>query len=190
MKRLLTFAGLSIMYLACAETVMHSSYIVGYGDQELSKGWNEIELNFDAVGAFPVFTTLDKVIEFCPPDSILGDEIVFDLDGYHQKYRIDNYDAVKKQFSLTKVRKNDHIPEQISFDWIPAPKIFWIKHVTTNKVHLIQSGLIDNNFRKIVDSQTTATSNLAQPLLKIVPVNPDATEIHYTLLGGKIIQQK
>lgn len=190
MKRLLTFAGLLIMYLACAETVMPSSNIVGYENQELGNGWNEIELNFDAVSEFPVFTTLDKVIVFSAPNSMLGDEIVFDLDGYHQKYRIDNYDADKNQFSLTKVRKNDHIPEQISFDCIPAPKIFWINHVTTNRVSLTQSGLIDNNFRKVVDSQTTATSNLAQPLIKIVPANPDATEIKYTLLGGKIIQQK
>ena len=192
MKQFLTFATfiLAVVLLACAETISHSSSIVGYIGKDLNRGWNEIELNFDETGMFSVFTTLDKVVKFTTGESMLGDEIVFNLDGYHQKYRVDGYDASTGKFTLTKIRKKDNIPEQISFDWIPAPKVFWINHVTTNSVYLTQCGQIDNGLRKLVDSQATTTSDMTQPLLKVVPVNPDSKELRYTLQGGKIDQRR
>ena len=192
MRPFLTFAAFVLVVVlgACAETISHSSSIVGYMGKDLNLGWNEIELNFDETGMFSVFTTLDKVVKFTPGESMLGDEIVFNLDGYHQKYRIDGYDAVTGKFTLTKTHQKDNIPERISFDWIPVPKVFWINHVTTNSVYLTQSGQIDNGLRKLVDSQATTTSDMTQPSLKIVPVNPDSKELRYTLQGGKIIQQR
>lgn len=192
MRQFLTLAAfvLTIVFGACAETISHSSSIVGYMSKDLNLGWNEIELNFDEPGMFSVFTTLDKVVKFTPGESMLGDEIVFNLDGYHQKYRIDGYDSATGKFTLMKIRKKDNIPEQISFDWIPVPKVFWINHVTTNSVYLTQSGQIDNDLRKLVDSQATTTSDMTQPLLKVVPVNPDSKELRYTLQGGKIVQQR
>ena len=192
MRQFLTLAAfvLTIVFGACAETISHSSSIVGYIGKDLNLGWNEIELNFDETGMFSVFTTLDKIVKFTPGESLLGDEIVFNLDGYHQKYRVNGYDAVTGKFSLAKIRKKDNIPEQISLDWIPAPKVFWINHVTTNSVYLTQCGQIDHGLRKLVDSQAYTTSDIAQPLLKIIPVNPDSKELRYTLQGGKIIQQR
>ena len=191
MRPFLTFAAfvLAVVFGACAETISHSSSIVGYMGKDLNLGWNEIELNFDEVGLFSVFTTLDKVVRFIPGDSIIGDEIVFDLDGYHQKYRIVGYDAKTDKFTLTKIRPKDNIPEQISFDWIPVPKVFWIYHVTTNSVNLTQSGQIDNGLRKIVDTQAAASSDSTQPFIKIVPVSPNTKALRYTLQGGKIVQQ-
>lgn len=188
MRPFLTFAAfvLAVVFRACAETISHSSSIVGYMGKDLNLGWNEIELNFDETGMFSVFTTLDKVVKFTPGESMLGDEIVFNLDGYHQKYRIDGYDAATGKFTLTKIRKKDNIPEQISLDWIPVPKVFWINHVTTNSVYLTQCGQIDNGLRKLVDSQTNTTCDMTQPLLKVVPVNPDSAMLRYTLQGGKI----
>jgi len=174
------------MYLAFAVTISCPSNVVGYEGKNLNRGWNEIKLNFDETGLFSVFTTLDKIVKFTPGESLLGDEIVFNLDGYHQKYRVNGYDAVTGKFSLTKIRKKDNIPEQISLDWIPAPKVFWINHVTTNSVYLTQCGQIDHGLRKLVDSQANTTSDIAQPLLKIIPVNPDSKELRYTLQGGKI----
>lgn len=185
-----TAFGLAVAYLACADAISHSSNIVGYIGQDLNRGWNEIELDFDAVGTFPVFTTLDKVVKFTPGGSMIGDEIVFNLDGYHQKYRVTGHDATTEKFTLTKIRPKDNIPEQISFDWIPVPKVFWINHVTTNSVYLTQCGQIDNGLKKLVDSQTSTASDSGQPFLRIVPVNPDTKELHYTLQGGKIIQQQ
>lgn len=180
---------LPMAYLASAIIISHPSNIVGFIGQDLKQGWNEIELNFDEVGLFSVFTTLDKVVRFIPGDSIIGDEIVFDLDGYHQKYRIVGYDAKTDKFTLTKIRPKDNIPEQISFDWIPVPKVFWIYHVTTNSVNLTQSGQIDNGLRKIVDTQAAASSDSTQPFIKIVPVSPNTKALRYTLQGGKIVQQ-
>lgn len=191
MKAILTATGLIVVAsCAIAETIPYSSYIVGYEDKNLNRGWNKIELNFDAVGVCTAFTTLDKVIKFSPVESMLGDEIVFDLDGYHQKYRIDSYDDRTEKFTLKKIRQKDNIPEQISLDWIPLPKVFWINHLTTNSVCLTQSGQIDGDMRRTVDSQTAITSDSAQPFLRIIPVNPDSKEYRYTLQGGKISVDK
>jgi len=169
MRSFLTFAAFVpvITYLACAEIISHRSNIVGYVGKDLNMGWNEIEINFDEVGMFSVFTTLDKVVRFSPGVSMIGDEIVFNLDGYHQKYRIAGYDATTEKFTLTKIRQKDNIPERISFDWIPVPKVFWINHVTTNIVSLTQSGQIDNSLRKLVDSQAATTSDSPQPFLNL-----------------------
>lgn len=179
---------ITFSYLACAITISCPSNVVGYEGKNLNLGWNEIELNFDATGPFPVFTTLDKLVEFYPGESMIGDEMVFDLDGYHQKYRIVGYDTGTKKFTLTKIRKKDNIPEQISFDWIPAPKVFWINHVSTNTVTVIQSGEVDNRFRRLVYSDSCASTGQASTLLRILPVNPNSKELHLTLQGGRIEQ--
>ena len=190
MKLLITSTAsfLALAYLACAGTIMCPSSVVGYMGEDLNKGWNAIELNFDATGKFPVFTTLDKVVEFSRGEAMIGDEIVFDLDGYHQKYRITGYDTAAKKFTLTKIRKKDHIPEQISLDWIPAPKVFWINHVTTNVVHVSQSGEVDNEFKKLVYANSSATNGQSTTSLRILPVNANSKELHLRLQGGRIEQ--
>ena len=68
MRPFLTFAAFVLVVVlgACAETISHSSSIVGYMGKDLNLGWNEIELNFDETGMFSVFTTLDKVVKFTP----------------------------------------------------------------------------------------------------------------------------
>ena len=192
MKQLVTLTGgiVAFAYLASAVTISCPSNVVGYEGKNLNHGWNEIELNFDATGLFSVFTTLDKVVEFVPGESMIGDEIVFDLDSYHQKYRIAGYDADTKKFTLTKIREKDNIPEQISLDWIPAPKVFWINHVTTNSVTVTQSGEVANEFGKLVYSNSSATNGQATTSLRILPANPNSKELHLKLQGGRIEQGK
>lgn len=172
-----------------AEIICHSSNIVGYSGQDIKHGWNEVSVNFDQIGFFPVFTTLDKIISFEPSNGIIGDELVFDLDGYHQRYRIDSYDKNTNRYSLTRIRKKDSIPEHISFDWIPAPKVFWINHTTTNTVRAAQSGGLANGYKTILDMPHSSEKSKMVPMLKIVPIEATSPELKITLQGGKIKSQ-
>lgn len=177
---------LSLLHATNAIVIEHQSNIIGCSAQAISNGWNEITVNFDQIGLSPIFTTLDKIIQFDPANDVVGDEIVFDLDGYHQKYRISNLDHKTNQYTLKLVREKDNLPKEISFDWIPAPKVFWIYHASTNNVLVRQSGVIDNNYKKAAYSHSSNPIAIQQPLLKVIPVNADSKELHYTLQGGKI----
>ena len=136
-----------------------------------------------------MFTTLDKIISFEPSNGIIGDELVFDLDGYHQRYRIDSYDKNTNRYSLSRIRKKDSIPEHISFDWIPAPKVFWINHTTTNTVRAAQSGGLANGYKTILDMPHSSEKSKMVPMLKIVPIEATSPELKITLQGGKIKSQ-
>lgn len=192
MKICLTLASALFIavFAAYAETAPHSSFVVGYKQLELKIGWNEIKVNFDVAGPFPVFTTLDKVIKFFPAEAIVGDEIVYDLDGYHQKYSITSYDKASDKYTLVKTQTKGDYPDKISFDWIPIPKIFWVNHKTTNIVHLSQAGLVDNDYRMSIDSEYSSTSKKNPALIEVIPVDPkDSLNLYYTLKGGKIMQK-
>lgn len=180
----------ALLVCARAETIRYTSSIVGYCGIYLKQGWNEITVNFDQTGLSRVFTTLDKIVKFDPPAGIIGDEIVFNLDGYHQKYKVSSYDAKSDQYRLTKIRPKDNIPEEISFDWIPIPKVFWLNHVTTNIVCATQSGEIANGYKTVIGAAPSSESKAATPILKIVPVKENSPELKVTLQGGKINLQQ
>lgn len=128
---------------AARKYVIQGQNIVGYAGTELKKGLNEIELTMDSLSLFP---TLDKVVRFEPADGIVGDDLVFDLDGKRRRYRIVSWDGTNYVLRTDRAFQ----PPQIGLDWIPCRSRFWMNHVSTNNVRLCNMGMVsDATMRKI-----------------------------------------
>ena len=138
MKRIATLA---LSFSLVADAAPHPQ-IVGCAHTELQQGWNEIKVNLEALGDEAIFTTLDRIGHFSPPEAVIGDELVFDLDGFHQKYRFASFNATNSTYSLVLAMNTTVLPPQISFDWIPLPRVFWINHTSTNSACFTSSGKI------------------------------------------------
>ena len=175
------------------------SQIVGYHRKDLKQGWNEITVDNDAFGEKGLFTTLDRIGHFSPPEGVIGDELVFDLDGFHQKYRFASFDATNSTYSLTLAMDARTLPPEISLDWIPLPRVFWINHVSPNPASFDSSGgLSFSNKRKLERAERRADSALQTPktsdtsagedgvVVVVRPVSTNETNLTYTFKGGRI----
>lgn len=122
-----------------------SEHIVGYVSNEVKIGLNEIEVKMDSLDIFP---TLDRVLAFSPPASIIGDELIVDLDGTRRSFVFEaligsNY-VLRANFNACPNL------QRIELDWIPLRSRFWLRHVSTNRVMLINVGqLSEEDFRKM-----------------------------------------
>lgn len=184
MKRIvaLTLALCAITYAAQPQQV------VGCFNTELQQGWNEIKVNFEALGEEAIFTTLDRIGHFSPPEAVIGDELVFDLDGFHQKYRFASFNATNSTYSLVLAMNTTVLPPQISFDWIPLPRVFWINHTSTNSACFTSSGkisLISQGKLESAKNDGIVTTHESE-LLIVNPVSTTDAHLIYTFKGGRI----
>lgn len=127
----------------CGILQANPSQIVGYVNTKLQFGNNRIEINFDAVN--PLFSTLDMVLKFEPADGVIGDEIMFPLDGKMRYYRFDSFDGTNYVLSAFRevppvVKTLDAIP------WMPE---FWIKHNSSAEVSITQSGGMGGGYERM-----------------------------------------
>lgn len=118
---------------------LHSSrHIIGYVINEVKSGMNKIEIKMDSLDIFP---TLDRILVFDPPESILGDTLIVDLDGVRHSFVFEMYTG-----SNYVLRANSQAcpnMQHIELDWIPIKECIWLRHVSTNRVALINSGRLN-----------------------------------------------
>lgn len=134
---LLAVIFLAVVSFAARKLLIESQNIVGYAGNQLKQGLNEITLTMDSLDIFP---TMDKVVRFQPPEGVIGDDLVFDLDGKRRNYRFVAYDGTN--YVLTTGAKFQLSP--IGLDWIPLRVRFWLNHASTNDVSLVNSGLAND----------------------------------------------
>lgn len=191
MNRLGCFLACSLL-VSCttpADRVTFASQVIGMEAKDLSAGWNEIKVNLLPIpnSDTALFATLDRLGEFIPPTGVLGDELVFDLDGYHQKYRFASYDLTNRVYTLKLVPSKMFLPQEISLDWIPLPRVFWVNHRSTNAVSYLASGELAASVRRHVDrEEVTESHDVEMNRVTILPVSPDSPKLIYTFKGGKI----
>ena len=184
MKRIATLA---LSFSLVAYAAPHPQ-IVGCAHTELQQGWNEIKVNLEALGDEAIFTTLDCVGHFTPPEAVVGDELAFDLDGFHQKYRFASFNATNSTYSLVLAMNTTVLPQQISFDWIPLPRVFWINHTSTNSACFTSCGELPlTNLRKLenVEHPVPATKHEGE-MFSVRPVSTNEVKLIYTFKGGRI----
>ncbi len=180
--RLLTL-GVSLVCLLWVGVRGVSANVVGCECQTLKQGLNEVKVNFDSVPDDSPFTTLDKVIAFHPADGVLGDEIVFELDGFRQRYRFEGYDISNKVYRAVRLVEVKSIPDVISLAAIPLPDIFWINHVPTSAVSVTAFGVVAGKYSQMIESRGLPNANGDVFTLRILPPEESSTilkEVSFT----------
>jgi hypothetical protein len=141
--KLPSFIFMMIASALCGILNASQSQTVGYGNVKLQKGNNRIEINFDAV--CPLFSTLDMVVKFEPADGVLGDEVMFSLDGKMRCYRFSSFDGTN--YVLSSVRESPSIVTTLdAIPWMPE---FWIKHNSSTEVTITQSGGMGGEYERL-----------------------------------------
>lgn len=196
MKGIMVLA-LLLQTAAFAESI---SQVICFQYKDLKQGWNEIKVDSDAFGEKGLFTTLDRIGHFYPPDAVIGDELVFDLDGFHQKYRFSSYNATNSTYLLTLAMDTRVLPREISLDWIPLPRVFWINHLSTKAVRFDSSGELSfSNKRKLESAERRSAASAQVPTVSDITtggegavvvvvrsVSTNETCLAYTFKGGTI----
>lgn len=195
MKRIMALA-LLLQTVACAD---YMSQVICFQCNDLKQGWNEIKVGSDAFGEKGLFTTLDRIGHFTPPEAVIGDELVFDLDGFHQKYRFTSYNATNSTYSLALAMDARTLPPEISLDWIPLPRVFWINHVSPKPVSFDSSGELSfSNKRKLESAEQRSAAAAQAPAIPgttageggvvvvVRSVSTNETNLTYTFKGGRI----
>ena len=134
---------LAITSAFCGVLRVGSSQIVGCFNTKLQMGNNRIEINFDAVN--PLFSTLDMVLKFEPADGVLGDEIMFPLDGKMRRYKFDSFDGTNYVLSAA----SEAPPFATTLDAIPWMPELWIMHNSSTEVAVTQSGGMGGGYERI-----------------------------------------
>ena len=185
MKRIITV--LTLIFHTITYADLHFQ-VIGFANKDLRPGWNEIKIDFDAIGDDALFSTLDRIGHISPPEAVVGDELVFDLDGFHQKYRFASFNATNSTYSLVLAMNARFLPQQISLDWIPLPRVFWINHTSTNSVCFTSRGEVSlTNLRKLesMEQPVPATKQEGE-ILVVRPILTNDTQLIYTFKGGRI----
>lgn len=128
----------------CATFYVGISQVVGYIRSEVKPGLNEIEITMDSMGLFP---TLEKIVRFEPPENVVGDDLIFDLDGKRLRYFIESYDGTNAVMTT----KMLWVPKEIGLDWIPLRDRIWLNHKTDKHLALSNSGQINDAEQKRLD---------------------------------------
>lgn len=155
MKRILPLVVLLAASMAFALVYEYNSATIAcFVNNEIKRGLNEIEVEVDSIDLFP---TMAKVLCFEPPEGVIGDDLVFDLDGRRRHYRFTAWDGTN--YTLTASAKV--LPHEIGLDWVPLRRKFWINHVSTNVIQLTSMGLVsDEQMRKLSPAPSEPTRNI------------------------------
>lgn len=180
MKQIVAFILLSCLSVCIGA----ESQVVGFSGTELHHGWNEIKVDFDAFGDAAIFTTLDRIGKFSPPEVLIGDEIVFDLDGFRQKYRFVSFNSTNSAYTLILAMNTMALPREISLDWIPLPKVFWINHVSTKTASFNSSGELSMASMRRLENAEPVEHGARKIVVRSVTTNE--VDLIYTFKGGRI----
>ena len=153
--------------------------IVGFECKCISHGNNRVEVNFDSINE--PFATMNMVLQFHPDEGVLGDDLIFELDGKVQRYRFDSYDGEK--YVLTEIGLNHR--NEVTLDAIPLMKAFWLYHRSKTNVIVTCVGEIDSDVKKRMAGEATKKSRN----MKGFTITHVGDEDKVTLLkleGGKI----
>lgn len=155
MRRILPLVVLLAANLAFAVVYKYrSATIAGFVSNEIKQGLNEIVVVMDSFEPFP---TMAKVVQFEPPEGVIGDDLIYDLDGKRRRYRFSAWDGTN--YTLTASAK--FLPYEIGLDGIPLRRKFWINHVPTSVVLLLNQGRVsDEQMRKLSPTPSEATRNI------------------------------
>ena len=84
------------------------------------------------------------------------------------------------------------LPKEISLDWIPLPKVFWINHASTNPASFLSSGELSLISTRMLEKAEQGDTNLGYGDGKVVvrSVSTSETNLIYTFKGGKISSDK
>ena len=141
-------AALNVAATSCLGSMSYDldAHTVMFSNACLKRGSNEIVVNCDAISKTEAFTTLDQVVVFSPSNGVLGDELVFDLDGYRQRYKFAEYNETNNTYSLFRVGENLSLPQTISLDTIPLLDKLWIDHKVEKDVFVSSSGRVSEKY--------------------------------------------
>lgn len=178
----------SIIFLIVASALIgilqaNSIQIVGLASTKLQFGNNRIEINFDAVE--PLFSTLDMALKFEPADGVIGDEIMFPLDGKMRCYRFDSFDGTNYVLSAVK----EAPPFATTLDAIPWMPEFWIKHNGSVEVSVTQSGGMGGGYERMERkwNRDSKRQTMAAPVvITLVDGNDPQKQRQMHLKGGHI----
>ncbi len=173
-----TFCLNTMAYDLEANTVMLSN-------DRLKRGGNEIAVHCDVVSRTDAFTTLDQIVRFFPANGILGDELVFDLDGYRQRYTFVEYNETNNTYRLIRVGTEPNLPETISLDTIPLLDKFWINHRSEKDVYVSSSGEVTERYIRSARSPNGRT----RPPLEVRLVS-EAGVNQSIIFGNGLIESK
>jgi len=168
--------GISLPWLLWAALQDLAANIVGYESQCLKQGENEIKVNFDFAPADSTFTTLDKVVKFEPKEGVVGDELIFDLDGFRQYYRFEEYDSTGNVYRLVRSVETSSLPQTISLAAITLPEKFWVNHTTSTDVAVIAVGVLANEYKRIAELWNAPMTNMPPITVRIVPPGECGTQ--------------
>lgn len=158
-------------------------YTVGYNTKNLQEGENRIEINFRTVKR--PFPTLGDVLEFCPPENLVGDEVTFRLDGKIQRYAVARLEGTNHVLKV----KSDGLPAESSFHSIPWLPMIWITHKSNKPLGITVKGTVAGEYARIERRASREANRPAlQPDIKvtIVGTNDVARPMHVKLKGGHI----
>ena len=153
--------------------------IVGFECKCISHGNNRVEVNFDSINE--PFATMNMVLQFHPDEGVLGDDLIFELDGKVQRYRFDSYDGEK--YVLTEIGLNHR--NEVTLDAIPLMKAFWLYHRSKTNVIVTCVGEIDSDVKRRIREEPTRKCRNSKEIT-ITQVGDDDKVTLLKLEGGKI----
>lgn len=170
-----------IMIFLSSRVVAHGiagGQTVGYSGEELKRGNNRVEINFDSVN--PLFSTLDMIFKADPPEGVVGDEMSFPLDGKVRRYRFDSYDGTNY---ILKVVGGQRTTTLDAFPWMP---VVWIDHKSDNSVRIVQAGVVDGKYVKLLDPPKVSHPSSAPIKVTLVDKDDPDKRVPIQLKGGHI----
>ncbi len=139
MKIVFGIASLLLTCVTSGETFYAgSNQIVGFVKCEVKQGLNEIKITMESLDIFP---TLAKTVRFEPSANVVGDELIFDLDGKRYRYLVESYDGTNAVLTT----KMQFAPKKIGLDWIPIRDRMWLDHKTAKQLALSNVGQISES---------------------------------------------
>ena len=187
MKHWKIMAMLYVTATSCLNAMAHDweANTVMFSNDCLKRGSNEIAVNCDVISRTNAFTTIDQVVQFFPANGILGDDLVFDLDGYRQRYSFAEYNETNNTYRLFRVGDNPNFPQAISLDSIPLLDKFWINHKDEKDVYVSRSGEVTEKYVRSVQPPT----GRSRPLLEVRLVSEAGVDWSF-IFGKGMIESK
>ena len=148
---LVTFAICTTLKLFGIEVHQHFSNIVCFHYSCISQGVSRLTINADSLDIFP---TLGDVVSFEPPEAIIGDEIMFLLDGAWQTYQFETYDGTNAVLTTNR----DPLPKRITLNGIPLLDFYKFNHKNSQVVSVKSSGSISPRYARETGFKTAPPS--------------------------------
>ena len=161
------------------------SNAVGYQNTTITTGsLCRVEPTFVPLNAFP---TMKSILRVEPPEDLVGNQLIFDLDGKHWVYDALSYDPKEEDYRL-KARRDWYVVYN-ALDGIPFRRVFWINNRGTKPMQITTRGTLNKEASARLFPEQKAKSNPA-PLINIEVISSEKDRRHILSLGEDGISVK